>query len=594
DEAANYYFTKLFAEEGVLSRYEGLNGGIAPVVHPRSINVNPENYLVPGSFLGIILIYGFIAKILGSGVIIYLTAFFAALSALFFYGIIKKVFSRDIAFVSAVLMLSHPIFYYYSTRGMFHNVLFISLLIIGIYFLIYNTESDAINEKSKVESQKLKVKDLFFYSYNSYIKFILAGFFIGLALITRTSEAPWIMAMLLILWVFYFKRVSLFKVFLLTSVIFTLGLSVLCYNQILYGNPLITGYANLEKKVAQNSTAYAMENKTVPSATAVAEKNTKEDGSFINKVKRLADANMPAALIKKLDFNLAAKNFYNYFIKFFPVLSGMLFISFVVFAIFLSFQFILSIYGKFKKIKEPFLQVDLKSSCEQDKIKITLAEWQIEGKKVKSKFLYTIIFILISAYLVIYYGSWVFYDTPNAKLITIGTSYTRYWLPIYIMSMPFIAFLLVKISDVFKYKFPKFAFLAIVLSLLIIRNICFAYFAPYEGIKKQMEGSIEYYYKREKVLRATATDAVIINQYYDKLFFPDRNIIASKMYDDKGILESLPVLVKRVPVYYYSFGLEQADIDYINRKYLSSYNLRMTDENIIFKNESLWKIEDIK
>src|SRR4030042_5554451 len=110
DENANYFFSKLAAEKGTLMSYERLNEGIAPIVHPRSINVNQENYLVPGSFLGIILIYGFFAKIFGSNAIIFLTPFFACLGALFFYGIIKRIFSWQAAFISSSLILPPRVF----------------------------------------------------------------------------------------------------------------------------------------------------------------------------------------------------------------------------------------------------------------------------------------------------------------------------------------------------------------------------------------------------------------------------------------------------------------------------------------------------
>ncbi len=72
DENANYYFSRLVAEESTLKKYEPLNENIDAIVHPRSVNVNRDNYLVPGSFLGLPIIYGIIGKIFTPNIIIFL------------------------------------------------------------------------------------------------------------------------------------------------------------------------------------------------------------------------------------------------------------------------------------------------------------------------------------------------------------------------------------------------------------------------------------------------------------------------------------------------------------------------------------------
>ena len=65
---------------------------------------------------------------------------------------------------------------------MYHNVLFISLLIIGIYILLKN-----LNKKSLMAN------------YWLLIAYFLSGLFIGLAIITRTSEIAWIVFTILII-----------------------------------------------------------------------------------------------------------------------------------------------------------------------------------------------------------------------------------------------------------------------------------------------------------------------------------------------------------------------------------------------------------
>ncbi|MFH1188112.1 MAG: glycosyltransferase family 39 protein, partial [bacterium] len=135
DENANYFFSNLFVNESRLDYPLPENSDI---IHPRSMTVASQK-IVPQSFLGMPLIYGFLGKIFGSNAIIFFTPVIAAISVLFFYEIIKKIFNEKIAFLSGILVFIHPAFWYYSTHSMYHNVLFVSFLIMGVYFFIGNS-----------------------------------------------------------------------------------------------------------------------------------------------------------------------------------------------------------------------------------------------------------------------------------------------------------------------------------------------------------------------------------------------------------------------------------------------------------------------
>ena len=88
----------------------------------------------PVSFLGMMLSYGTIAKIFSWKVIPYLTPLIGALGIVFYYLLIAKIFDKRNAFLSALVLFSLPVRFYYSARSMFHNVPFVSFLIIGLYF----------------------------------------------------------------------------------------------------------------------------------------------------------------------------------------------------------------------------------------------------------------------------------------------------------------------------------------------------------------------------------------------------------------------------------------------------------------------------
>ena len=41
--------------------------------------------------------------------------------------------------------------------------------------------------------------------------------------------------------------------------------------------------------------------------------------------------------------------------------------------------------------------------------------------------------LVVSAWLLVVYGSWWFSDNPDPTAITLGSSYVRYFLPLYIL-----------------------------------------------------------------------------------------------------------------------------------------------------------------
>src|SRR3989338_4936674 len=188
DETANFYFIKQFAGNLSFKVAEPLNG-TAPIVAPRSIMVQ-KDALLPGSFFGMPLLYGSIGWFLGKWIILFLTPLFSAIAVFVFYKLLNLIFDRRTALISAGLMAIHPAFWYYTARGMFHNALFLDLLIIGFYFLTKTLTQ-------KVTSYRLQVTSYF-----------LAGLFIGIAIAVRTSEIIWVGISLSVLIILFRKRID--------------------------------------------------------------------------------------------------------------------------------------------------------------------------------------------------------------------------------------------------------------------------------------------------------------------------------------------------------------------------------------------------
>lgn len=496
DEAANYFFIKNYVANETLKVFEPLNLETGGIIHPRSITT-VGGYLVPGSFLGLILIYGWLAKIFTLGVIWWLTPCFALAAVLFFYGIIKNVFDRKIAQWSAFLLLVHPAFWYYASRGFFPNILFVSLILGGFYFLV-----------GRGKQKKLVL---------NYLNYILSGLFLGLAMAVRLSEIIWVGAVFLLLFLIFRKNLKWSEViiFLLSS-----GLAfipVILYNQTIYGEPLTTAYNLGEGSLVGGGATW-----------------------FVSAVKFI----FPFGL----EIKNVLKNFSTYFVGMFWWIS-------------LPAAFGAAIF--IKKL--------------------------IAGKLDKKITAYLSFGGMISLFLFLYYGSWFFYDNP-AKEASIGTSYVRYWLPIYILSLPLVAFTISKLVDFIRPLKPKF-FAALLCLIFILFGVKLVFFDKNDGLAYVYKNVHDYAMIAKEVNLLVPSEAVIIVDRADKIFFPEYRVIVPLR--EKSTYAAIPELAKNLPLYYYGLPLVEKEMNYL-------YDGRLNREEVEiieiknFGAETLYQLKNIK
>ncbi len=480
DETANYFFSRMYAKEGVLRIFEPLNFIAENRIQPRSTAV-VNGYLVPGSFLGLILVYGWLAKIIGLKAIFYLTPIFAGLAVFCFYEIIRKIFSSQIAFWSALLLLVHPAFWYYSARGLFPNVLFVTFLIFSFYFLARTGESFPDSVRARGGEK------------NNYVDFILAGLFFGLAMTVRLSEIIWVGSAIIGLFLIYRKKIRYDQaaIFLIFAVL-TFS-PIFAYNQIFYGNSLMTAY-NLGNEGASGP-----------------------GGQGAGLIASFAHYIFPFGFHLK---NIL-KNFSNYF-------AGMFWWLAIPLAAGLS-VFIRNFIG---------------------------------GRLEKKHKIYLIFYGAISVFLFAYYGSWLIYDNP-AKEVSVGTSYVRYWLPIYILSLPLISFALIKFVGWFRGGQKKIIAVAISLVFFIL-SAWLVFLDKNDGLVQVKKNVKEYGYISGEVSRMIESDAIIIVDRADKIFFPEHQVI--QPLRDNQVYKLIPPLSGEVPLYYYGVTFPEQDISYLYAK----------------------------
>lgn len=229
DEVANYFWTKELATNHRLSIPEPLNAFASYQIHPRSFNTNISGALVPGSFLGLIILFAFLAKIFGTWAIVYFTPILMIGGVWAFYFLLRKIFnSEKIAWWSAALLLFSAPWLYYSFESLLPNVPFVSLALIGASLFF------CVKEKQK------------------FIWF-LAGLSGGLALAIRPSEFVWLAVAYLTILIAKRKELNIWGSVLTLAGAWLAILPSLFFQKWIYGSLFVSGYDKLPALANQNN-----------------------------------------------------------------------------------------------------------------------------------------------------------------------------------------------------------------------------------------------------------------------------------------------------------------------------------------------------
>ncbi|MGH7204030.1 MAG: glycosyltransferase family 39 protein, partial [Candidatus Levyibacteriota bacterium] len=125
---------------------------------------------------------------------------------------------------------------------------------------------------------------------------------------------------------------------------------------------------------------------------------------------------------------------------------------------------------------------------------------------------YIIYFVILSIVILVYYGGGVYW---GLDYFTLDSSYIRYFLPIYIFSIPIIANLVL--------TFPK-KISILLLSVVIITSIINVHTVK-SGIIEMNLRRISSNTQKDNLLKLIPTNAVVITTYSDKVIFPERKVL---------------------------------------------------------------------
>ncbi len=215
---------------------------------------------------------------------------------------------------------------------------------------------------------------------------------------------------------------------------------------------------------------------------------------------------------------------------------------------------------------------------------ILLGAWAIlrdKNKRIEKKYLLT--YIITSVLLVLYYGSWNFADPLVKNLNTISISYVRYFLPMFIMSVPLvyfgINFLLNKIKN-------KNILSVLIIGILILFSFYQVYFTKNDGWLAQSQYVRAYYQEWQMIKKIVPAKAVIISERSDKYLYPYYRVVVPQ--GDLPLWPRIKAIYDSVDIYYYS----SSDVAQImaTKKIMAQSNLDLSEHIVISNNLSLYKV----
>lgn len=358
---------------------------------------------------------------------------------------------------------------------------------------------------------------------------IFSGFMLGLALWVRASEAMWVIPLTFILWLVYRKKIRWSEVTSFMVAFIVALIPFFIFNAALYGSPLQTGYVIPE---------------TASSMVQSMEPELLNQSSFFGFLySSISSAIFPFGLHPRT----ALTNFMNYFVAFPWWMTAVL-----------AFSLMWSGYQL------------------------------LRGQLKKNEVVLLVIFLMLTGYLTTLYGSWIIHDNPDPSVVNISISYTRYWLPLFVLVTGIggygIAALRGQLRGWWIHLMPTA--LIVVLAIFSFHAV---FLTPDDGLVAVSNRLVEYEAIRTDAVRYVPKDAIIIVDRGDKVFFPERRV----MYPlrDPGTFSVLGTLGRRVSLFYYGITMKDDDFAAQNEK-LELIGLHIAPQKT-YTDSTLYRLENL-
>lgn len=485
DELVNAAFIQEFADNTVLViTHTQEFDGVATFIHPRSTYAD-RHEILPVGFVGLPFFYGILAKFFAFNIVLMTTSVLAIAAVFAFRNSIARVFDTHIAFFSSLILLFHPAWWYYANRPLLPNLSFVSLLIIGTYFLFLRP----LPKKKKL--------------IGKYLNDIVGLLLIGASVFFRPSEIIWVGIVGIVLLIFTRKHIALGQLIVGGAIAAVYAFFFIGMNIALYDSPL---------------------------------------GGYISSNALEAPSKWSFLFPFGIDISAIARSTYVYLVKMFWWLS------------------IPSLIG----------------------VGVLLSNLAKKRTSIsREQLLYVVVSAIITIWLLLYYGS---YEVTLFYQQSIGVAYTRYWLPIFVLMIPFAVYAYARVLQLFSRKI-MFIVLGIGLAGIIgIQTQTVLY--DLNGLVPSHERYTHAEQIRTAILDHTDEDAIIVTDTEDKVVWPYRQVmVRAKDPDIGGAVANM--LEKNYKMYYFGPILPRvAEEDLF--AHFDTFGLELT-EDLRFKNHILYQ-----
>jgi hypothetical protein len=215
---------------------------------------------------------------------------------------------------------------------------------------------------------------------------------------------------------------------------------------------------------------------------------------------------------------------------------------------------------------------------------IFLGAWQVlktKNNSLEKKYLH--VYVIISGLLVLYYGSWNFSDALVKNLNTISISYVRYFLPLFILSMPLVVMGINYLTRNLKSNNLLRIFIFSFLILFSARQVIFT---KNDGLLDHGQYVKKYHQEWQAIKKIAPAGSVIISERSDKYLYPYYRVVVPQ--GDLAVWPRIKNILGSVDIYYYSSEkpeqLRQVEI------LMSNYKLQLSEPFIISDNFTLYKV----
>jgi hypothetical protein len=500
DEAANRFFATRLAETGTLHYLDSWNIFVPGTVHPRSTTV-ADNFIVPGGFVGLPVIFGGLAKVFGLGVLPFLTPLFAVLGVLGWGLLVARLLGRPVGIAAAGLLALHPVWWYVTARVFQPNVLFLTLTIWGSYFLVIAPTQGSFGGGATSRGRCFASR-----RFLAWADGAIAGILLALALAVRAAEAYWFILALAVIAVFRRGRLPWGRLVVAAAFGLLTLAPFLVINWSLYGNALATGYGAVGQATAsQNLQGFGM---------------------------RLLGPLQPYLFPLGFAPRTAAHHFWLYGVRFFLPWTAIVVAALIVLV----------------KRRPPLMNLP----------RLTAA-----GRALAA------LSVVVAGWLILFYGSWTIYDNPDPDAVTIGSSYLRYWLPIFLLStVPAAA------AAAWLWGCRRNRLLLVALAVLLAGYFVVTVFgAAGEGLLAMRRELVRAESFAAEVLRLVPEGAIVVTDRDDKYLFPRRSVIVPLR--SEATYDTLGRLAGRARLFYLGVTFPEKDLRWLNDTRLPPLGLRI-------------------